>query len=174
MMRKGGVLDMDLWPVKYALVATWILDGVLLLGEFNFVITLLVPEFDSQNLGEVLPCNVLMIFSWICGIFISSNKEMLSFVLFRSSSNSYSNPAKGVGEIFHFVAWSIILGLEGVVLEELGVVLVEEEGCLGVEVVGEVGLVVLGTSSKTFLPTLLVVTTFFEMCTSSVSSSSSP
>jgi hypothetical protein len=64
------------------------------------------------------------------------------FVFFRSSRKSYSNLAKGVGEIFGFFVGSIILGLEGVVLEELGVVLVEEEGCLGVEVVGEVGLVV--------------------------------
>ena len=78
-----------------------------------------------------------MKFSWICGIFMSSNKEMLAFVFFRSSKNLYSNLAKGVGEIFEFIVWSIVLGLGEVFLDELGVVLVEREDCLGVVVVGE-------------------------------------
>jgi len=60
---------------------------------------------------------------------------MLSFVFFRSCRKSYSNLAKGVGAIFGFFVGSIILGLEGVFLEELVVVVVEEEVCLGVNVV---------------------------------------
>jgi len=105
---------------------------------------------------------------------MNSNKEMLDFFFFRSSRNSYSNLAKGGGEIFGFFVWSIVFGLEEVFLDELGVVSVKREYCLGEVVVGEEGLGVPWVSLGIFLLELLVVMTFCEMCTYSNSSSSSP
>jgi hypothetical protein len=62
----------------------------------------------------------------------------------------------------------------GQVLEGLGVVFVEEEVCLVLDVVGAGGLEILMVSSEVFLMELLVVTTFCDKCTSSISSLSPP
>jgi uncharacterized Tic20 family protein len=99
---------------------------------------------------------------------------MLALVFFRYSKKSYSNLARDVDEALGFGVLSIILGLEYVVLEGLGVVLVGEDYYLVMGLVGEVGLLVFGVSLEAFLLSLLVVTMFFDMWTYSNSSSSPP
>jgi hypothetical protein len=49
-IRKGGVVDLDLCPVREALVATWILGEVSLVNELVLTVPFLAPTFISFEL----------------------------------------------------------------------------------------------------------------------------
>jgi hypothetical protein len=85
------VVDLDLYPVNDVFVSTSILDGVSLLVRVVLVVPFFIPTLTSLVPLEVFPYRVLIKFYRIQGSFMSSNREILALVFFKSSKKSYSN-----------------------------------------------------------------------------------
>ena len=118
MSIKGGTWDFEKAPILAKFMAAAISTLCISCASFfgsMFSVTTTILFWASLRL------KVSFDSSHCCGNDQISNMEMLAFFFFRSSKISYSNLAKGVGEVFGFVVWSIVLGLEGVFLDEIGI-----------------------------------------------------
>jgi len=87
--KKWGVLDFDLWPVNRDAFTIDCLFGVVFSVVWpTLLFPFIAPTLASLMFLEVVPYRVLMKLSWIWGSFISSNKEIFSFVIFKYFKNS--------------------------------------------------------------------------------------